>query len=290
MFDARGILGSFWLTFLVTSIGSTTMERNPQTVADALPLVMAFWTAALLCGLGVGLLRWPDRPTGMFASALTGFGLAAIIRLLILNLPATMGRSHSFWEFLWNMVNLEGVSGYYALLLLIGLGSMLLLSVVWFWQTLILPLPDLSLHNRTFSTAFALMSINLITLVLIRSAREDVGIQITASDWLTAPVPNMLLATSWGAAIGLAYRANNALAAAVTAFAAVICHLIIMLLLEVLITGYSLNPFYTGLDLRQPPLVRFTFFWGIAPVVGATAAFALHNLRDAFRYEVQVTE
>ena len=52
----------------------------------------------------------------------------------------------------------------------------------------------------------------------------------------------------------------------------------------------SYDALYNGIRPNQVTALPFLFFWVGTPLVGGVAAFALHNLRDAFRYSSLATE
>jgi hypothetical protein len=58
---------------------------------------------------------------------------------------------------------------------------------------------------------------------------------------------------------------------------------ILMLLLDPVMAMY--DPAHAGINPTQVQQVSFRFFWYGTPAVGAIAAYAMHNLRDAFEMQ-----
>jgi hypothetical protein len=139
------------------------------------------------------------------------------------------------------------------------------------------------LEWRVFWAILAWMPIILLTFVLFGTLGvDDQGkIGISQTSWMLLPVTNMILAAMIGFFVGVLYLCRDSLSSGATLFLGLCAHVLLVIPL-----GEALDSFdVTGsrFDPNDVSLLSFLFLVVATPAVGSIAAFALHNLRDAFR-------
>ena len=289
--DYRGVLLTTWLTLLLGSIGSTltfnyyanTQAIVPQTLGHTWAMVLTLWLGGVLGAMLVILLGWSSGWRQAFLTAFTGYGIGVFIRLIFLG--QFLDNSTTAWELLSNIVTLGSIPPYQSFWALVWLGGVLLLvfTVVLVTELRItLDTPSIPLVPRYIGASAALMSISLLSVVALRNttAQGVNTLDLVDTQWLLLPQTNMIIAALLGFVIGGAYVCETREAAALTLFFASTAHVVAMLLVTPVVADF--DALYVNFDPNRIGVLHFVFFWVGTPLTGAIAAFALHNLRDAF--------
>ncbi|MBZ0305709.1 MAG: hypothetical protein K8I82_06540, partial [Anaerolineae bacterium] len=264
---------------------AVSLDGLPTTLEDSIGLVSGFWIAGLLVGLSIRLLGWGENGRSIFASSLMGFAIATLIRIMALGI--FLPNATNFWKFMSGILSLHDIPDYHAFLLLVWVGGATAVAAgvqlgVLIQQKTAFTLPTLDVEPQNLLVSASLMSVLLLSLLVIRNldsaSRSDLSILNTR--WLILPVTNMILAALMGFFIGGGYFTRSPFAAGATVFLGAAVHVTVMLVLESYVSTFDAVEAST--DLNNLPVLNFIFFWAGTPVVGAVAALALHNLRDAF--------
>ncbi len=299
--DVRAVILGMWLTLLMTTLSSITtieylknkdasevavsLDGLPIALEDSIGLVSGFWIAGLLVGLSTRLLGWGENSRSMFASGLLGFAIAALIRIMALGI--FLPNATSFWKFMSGILSLHDIPDYHAFLLLVWIGGATAIAAgvqmaVLIQQKTAFTLPTLDVEPQNLAVSASLMSVLLLSLLVIRNldsaSRSDLSILDTR--WLILPLTNMILAAMMGFFMGAGYFTRSPLMAGATVFLGAAVHVTVMLVLESYVSTFDAVEAST--NLNNLPVLNFIFFWVGTPLVGAVAALALHNLRDAF--------
>lgn len=296
--DGRGVILSMWLTILIGSISSLWVVNHflpieggdglPNRFEGALWLVLGLWVGGILAALVLTYLGWYRDLSELIWTVLLGYGLGALVRLIFLG--RFLDGARDAWDTLWGVVKLQDFPPYDAFVLLVLPVGFLLVAAAAVTSAVLLPALNLRaawsaerVKPRLLGSIFLLMPIVLVSLVAIRTLNSQTStaeIALLNTEWLTLPQTNMILAALLGFVVGGAYLCESRFAAAVTLFLSASAHVIVMLLIDS--TAASYDPFYDGINPNQVNFLPFVFFWIGTPAIGAIAAFALHNLRDAF--------
>lgn len=300
--DVRAVILGLWVTLLITTLSSIltiayfedsaeaiiSLDGLPTRLDDSWGLIAGFWLAGLLSGAGVSVLEWGENERSRLVSGLAGFAIATLIRVLALGpfLPS----ASSFWKFMSGILSLHDIPEYHAFLLLVWLGSGIAVAIGVLVSYLLKEntgfaldfLPPLPVEGKNLVVTSSLMSVAVLCLLVIRNldSASQSDLSILNTRWLIMPLPNMVVAALLGFFLGGGYFAHNRFAAGATVFLGAGVHVVVMLVLESYISTFDVVEEST--DLNNIPLLSFIFFWLGTPLVGAIAALALHNLRDAF--------
>jgi len=283
--NIRSAILAFWLTMLTSTVGSTLTLNYfantraapmPTTLGESWGLLAGVWLGAL----AAGVLCWERR------GAVMGVTVAVFVRLAFWG--AFLPNTPDLWSALWGLVRLSGVPAYAVFILLAYGGGALLAAVghggisLFFDEPLI---PENTPHWGLVAVVALLAPIIMLNLVMIRSlnATEGGAIVLLNTEWLILPQTNMIVAALVGFVFGGVYLSANRQSAAGNVFLGLVLHVGGMILLDGILASY--DPYSRMRYDNQVSLLPFLFFWFGAPVVGGLAAFALHNLRDAFALE-----
>lgn len=302
--DIRAVILALWMTLLLTTLTSTatidyyenvddvqvTLEGLPTSLENATLLVFGFWIAGLASGLAVSLLGWPLRERNALLSGMVGFAIGTLMRLLALGQDFLPGTDTSFWDFMSKILAFHDIPDYHAFLLLVWLGGFIALALGVMMSALLKQtfhldprrLPALDVEGKNLVFGLAMLSVSMLFLLVLRNFETENRPDLTVLDtkWLILPLTNMVFAALIGFFMGGGYFASSRFSAAVTMFLSAAVHVTLMLAMESYIS--TLDAVEEATNLNNIAYLNFIFFWVGTPVVGAIAALALHNLRDAF--------
>ncbi|MFP4324021.1 MAG: hypothetical protein ACLFTK_16320 [Anaerolineales bacterium] len=310
MLDTRTFIITAWLTFFAGTLGSTltfnyfantpAIPEVPDSLADTTGLWLSLWLGGFAAALLCMLLGWHG---GLFQAASTsalGYSAAALLRLVFLG--AFLPVEANNWDFFFGLLAFD-LAPYPTFVLLVMVGGALataLGAVLGYLLLIILKLPsgaapDVQPHPRFLGGVTGLLLISMLLLVLPNAFLEMADVTDNISDEAAGAVPiivpnthwlvlarfNMAFATLYGLLVGLVGTSiQGRAAAALTLWLAGSAHVLLLLPLEEVLVGY--DPLYAGLNPNRVDLLSFIGLWLGTPLVGAAAAFALHNLRMAF--------
>ncbi len=293
MLDTRNIIFTAWLTFFVGTLSNTftynyfaNQNAIPDSLGDTTFIWLGVWLGGFLGALTGGWLGWGRA----WAGSVAGFGLAALLRLIFLGVFLPTERSN--WDFFAGLLTFDLAPYPVFVLLVLGGGALATLCGALL-ATLLRPAKReaVPIHPRFWAGAVGLMLVSMLLLILPNAlsealdatptARADIPIVVPNTNWLMLPHFNMIVAALYGGLMGLAARSMpSRAAAALTLWLAGCAHVMLLLPLEEILVGY--DPLYDGINPNQVAVLTFIALWVGTPLVGALAAFALYNLREAF--------
>lgn len=297
--DIRSTFFSAWLTFLLATFGSTItlnylrdnregLAQQPRDLDDALLIWLSLWLGGLLATVWVAWAGWHRGRSSAFWSVLAGYGIGAGLRMIFQGV--FLPTSDNFWSLTWGALT-NGLPSYPIFVLLVWVGGAGVVLAGTFLSFAIMRglgvrdegyLSQLALDTRATLLVMTWMPIILFSMMIIRSLRDDGRgmIRIAHTVWFVLPQTNMILAALIGFLVGGLYLCRDRASAALTLFIALMGHVLIAVCLGSAIGSF--DPIRDGLDVNRVPVMLFSFLFIGTPIVGAVAAFALHNLRDAF--------
>jgi|GEM_PF-5755187 len=294
--DTRAILLTFWLTMLVGSLTTAaTLAQNdvfPRTLGSSGAIIGGIWLAAIMAGALVMLFGWHTGHRSASASVTSGYVMGAGLRVIFINKPDMLlgwEKAENSFVFLWEALTLQAFPAYDGFLLLLFLGGIILaISTIMILSVFIPkgvdPIADISPPNPLTLWSAATLSCVILWVILLLSNLRDSetynDLILFNVNWLTLPQTNMIVIAFIGFGVGAAYNSPTRWHAAMTLFVVGMVQVMVMLLSDEMLAIY--DPAYGGLDANRVNVPAFSFFWVGTPVIGAMAAFALHNLRDAF--------
>jgi hypothetical protein len=302
--DSRGLILSLWLTLFSGTVSSTlvlnyfTNTRGgtglPTTLAETGGLLAGLWLGAALSVLMIWITGWATQLSQVLWTALVGYWIGAFIRLILLGefLPG----ADSQFNVLWQALTFQALPAHDAWWLLVLFGGVMVVLVVGVLATLIPPVPAtltqgaLNPPGRVVASVVGLGFVLMLLLIGLRSLNQDLAPEFSLRDtrWLLLPQTNMLLAALLGFLVGGSYLCQDRYQAASALFIGLCLHVCLMLLLDALLAPY--DPLNSDFNPNRVALLPFLFLWWGVPTVGAIAAFALHNLRDAFSLPEEVPQ
>lgn len=317
--DIRGVILTIWLTILGGTLSTTFVldyfasyrpeNPKPLDLAEASSMIAGLWAAGLLAGILVILAGWYDKtPSSGISTVLTGYWVGCGIRLVLMQeLQPFLRHADSDFDWFWGLVTLRGLPSYslFVLLILVGGGLVVVLTVLLIHafreRVQFDDLLPMLVEPRILWSVTALSITSMLIAIVFRNLLGELvkeldrpvwlidaliiqgvsGSQFTFTKWLTLPQTNMILAAVLGFLVGGAYLCISRWSSAVTLFLAVVVHVMVMLLLDS--SRLLSDPLYAGWDANRVDWISYLFFWLGTPMIGGIAAFALHNLRDAFQ-------
>lgn len=294
----RGFLLSFWWVTLTSTLASSAyLSQNggalPQSLEQTWVLCLGLWLGGILAAVNLLYLRW-ESPRDSLRTALWAYGLAALLRVMFWG--AFLPHGDDRFMVIWRLVSLQALPAYDSFILAIFLLGPILIILAglmahngFLWLNLVYPF-DSRVSERALWGLLGLMPLLMMSLVLARTARADLQtaeLNLVNTHWLMSPATNLVLAALLGLGIGWSSLCETRFSAAMTLAIAGCGHVFLMFILEPVLATY--DPFHTPLDPNQVPVGEFLLFWLGVPGMGALAAFAAHNLREALMMEEVAT-
>lgn len=295
--DARGFILTVWFTLLSGTLSSTLTLNYfintrggtgfPTTLSETWGLLVGLWLGGVV---GVSLMLLADwaKLSHALWTAMVGYWVAAFIRLILLGkfLPGADSQFNIFWQAL----TLQALPAHDAWWLWALLGGSVVILMVGVLVSLLPKLPEEMRQHTTLPegrpilvTVVALGTVLMLLLIGLRSLDQDLWPTFSLQDtrWLLLPQTNMILAALLGFIVGGTYLCQHRYQASYTLFIALSLHVCLMLILDAMLSPY--DPLNVEFNPNRIDFLPFVFLWWGVPSVGAIAAFALHNLRDAFQ-------
>ncbi len=308
--EGWAVLLCLWLTFgAVTVLTSLALQqiadpvRLPETMREAVWLVLGIWITAYLVGAVIGFLHADQASRRrIMGSTILGFLIALGLHLMFLNtFPGTP--RDGFGVFL-DIVNLRPLPTYYAFILLtlvIGPGIVALSTFTGLLlaQEFRSYLPPLQIEGRiVLFNALAPLSLIIFVLGALNQRNDgrilEIFLEARQTDTVLEPVIlldldhfinptiHMIIAAIFGIGIGLLHIARSRTTAALNTMLGLGIHVTLVIIFAMLLAPHGpTQDFANHLgSLQAPDVLFFVALWFGPPLVGAGAAFAFHNLRD----------
>lgn len=321
--ETWAVVLSMWITFGLSTILNSIAFKNsenefgivqlPQTMREAIWLVLGIWGSGYLAGFIVGLMYRDLRSKGtVMRSVALGFTIGIGFRLLFINVfPTTPTTGFGVVRDIFQLRPLPVYYTFLLLTLVVGpaltaLASFTGLLLAQEWKDLFVAIPRFQINSQSVLLS-ALLPLTIILLILgvsnvyeadtareIRQLAELREIStppffILYFNTLSNPSINMILGAFVGILIGLSYAANNRTNAALSASLGIMIHVLLVILFEEIFAPYtptqeqSVEFAYTDhLNLITTDIVFFALLWAGPILTAAASAFAVHNIRDAF--------